>query len=244
MQYFIVGDVHGHYVEMLNALSAKGFDISNPNHTFVSLGDLMDRGPRNLDCMNYVLNLPRRILIRGNHEDLLDKALERGYIIDLDHRNGTSMTYNELLFTSLTDGNDRAYQKYYLYRSILHDYYETGDMIFVHGWIPHLTYQKGFNCDYTRHDYWSDWRVADVNAWAEARWFNGMECWADGVREPNKTIFCGHWHTSWGHSHLEHAGPEFGSEADFSPFIAQGIVAVDGCVVTSKKVNCVVVEGD
>lgn len=44
MKYFIVSDVHSFYDEMMTALNESGFDKTNPDHIFVSLGDLLDRG--------------------------------------------------------------------------------------------------------------------------------------------------------------------------------------------------------
>lgn len=57
-----------------------------------------------------------------------------------------------------------------------------------------------------------------------------------------KTIVCGHWHTSYGHSKYEHKGTEFGEDADFSPYYGPGIIAIDACTAFSGKVNCLVIE--
>ena len=45
--------------------------------------------------------------------------------------------------------------------------------------------------------------------------------------DENKTIVCGHWNTSYGHSKYEHKGTEFGEDADFSPYYGPGIIAID-----------------
>ena len=58
----------------------------------------------------------------------------------------------------------------------------------------------------------------------------------------NKTIVCGHWHTSYGHSKYEHKGTEFGEDADFSPYYGPGIIAIDACTAFSGKSNCLVIE--
>ena len=60
--------------------------------------------------------------------------------------------------------------------------------------------------------------------------------------DENKTIVCGHWHTSYGHSKYEHKGTEFGEDADFSPYYAPGIIAIDACTAFSGMVNCLVIE--
>ena len=35
-KYFVFGDVHSFYDELMAALSEKGFDINNPNHLVIS----------------------------------------------------------------------------------------------------------------------------------------------------------------------------------------------------------------
>jgi hypothetical protein len=43
-KYFIVADVHGYFDILNQSLKEAGFDENNPEHFFVSLGDLLDRG--------------------------------------------------------------------------------------------------------------------------------------------------------------------------------------------------------
>ena len=44
--------------------------------------------------------------------------------------------------------------------------------------------------------------------------------------DENKTIVCGHWHTSYGHSKYEHKETEFGEDADFSPYYGPPLIAI------------------
>ena len=90
------------------------------------------------------------------------------------------------------------------------------------------------------YSYISSWREADREQWNQARWFNGMD--AAQTADENKTIVCGHWHASYGHSKYEHKGSEFGEDADFSPYYGPGIIAIDACTAFSGKVNCLVIE--
>lgn len=114
------------------------------------------------------------------------------------------------------------------------DYFETEHYVFTHGWIPSIP-----NRDKS-YSYISSWREADREQWNRARWFNGMD--AAQTADENKTIVCGHWHTSYGHSKYEHKGTEFGEDADFSPYYGPGIIAIDACTAFSGKVNCLVIE--
>ena len=47
MKYFVFSDVHGFYDLLIGKLNSEGFDINNPNHMLISLGDNFDRGPQN-----------------------------------------------------------------------------------------------------------------------------------------------------------------------------------------------------
>ena len=115
------------------------------------------------------------------------------------------------------------------------DYFETEHYIFVHGWLPCFREPDGAFRPRP------DWRNAAPSAWREARWYNGMEA-ARTVTEPGKTVLCGHWHTSYGHARYEGKGTEFGADADFSPYAANGILALDACTAFSRQVNCIVLE--
>ena len=42
-------------------------------------------------------------------------------------------------------------------------------------------------------------------------------------------------------STYEKRGSEFGEDADFSPYIAPGIIAIDACTAHTGMVNCVVI---
>ena len=140
-KYFIFTDIHGFYDLLKAKLDEVGFDINNENHIFVSAGDLFDRGDKPFDCVKFVNDLPenRKILIRGNHEDLMEEAIERGYFMNHDQSNGTiltamrltkSMDYEECLSRMI---NQPQYQTYI--KSLV-DYAEINNYIIVHGWVP------------------------------------------------------------------------------------------------------------
>ena len=239
-KYFVVTDVHSFYTEMKEALDNNGWDINNPDHILVCLGDLLDRGNEPMECLKFVNSIPRdrKILIRGNHEDLLEECLDRGEFYYHDLHNGTVKTVMNLCGLNESDYFNKEYHQCFqqakdneqlrLYLNSLQNYAEIGDYVFVHGWIPSRKYAKNKN-----------WRLGD---WSEARWFNGMEKWKQGAILKDKTIVCGHYHTSWGHSVLEKKCSEFDDDADFSPFIQKGIIALDACTAYSGLLNCFVLE--
>ena len=137
------------------------------------------------------------------------------------------------------------------------DYAEIVDNIFVHGWIPcDIEYSyNSHSYDIKNYTYLSNWR--ESSKWRDARWINGMDAWNNGVREPGKTIWAGHWHTSWGHANIHNDGQEWLDKietyyqdengvvhpyAKFTPFKDDGIVAMDACTAYSNFVNCEVLE--
>lgn len=235
--FFIVADVHSFYDEMIAALNEQGYDREDPDHIFVCLGDLLDRGEKPLECLDFVNSLPpkRKLLIRGNHEDLIEDCIYRRSFLYRDLHNGTEKTVvalSGLSYEQFYEGDYRprvqAIQEHpalQRYLSDLVDYAELEDYILVHGWVPRASESRG-----------RDWRRGD---WYRARWANGMEEWKNGVRPRGKTVICGHWHASWGHAVIDKSCPEFGPGADFSPFSRKGILAIDACTAYSHKVNCV-----
>lgn len=254
MKYFIVADVHGFEPEMMLALSNAGYDRDNKEHIFVSLGDAFDRGEYPRNVIRFMNGLPkdRKILIRGNHEDLMERAIARKDFISIDYHNGTANTLMDMvgnvrdsyeLFTGMKNDED-----YNTYINSTVDYYDDGKNVFVHGWIPCNKDDdaRAKNQHYSMLS--TPWQDGD---WERARWINGMEAWSQGIRLEGKTIYCGHWHTSWGHHYLHHIGEEFPNlrstnpehrKMHSEPFVDDGIVALDACTAMSRKINCYVVE--
>lgn len=232
---FVFADVHSFYDELMEALDQAGFDINNKDHIVVSLGDLCDRGPGSKEVLSFINSVPedRKLCVIGNHEMMMELMIRRGYAEIADRINGTFDTVAEI-----SDNGEiaslRNNEYWNEYKKSWHWYYEIGDYIFVHGWIP-------FDYDRVRYD--PDWRESGIKELYDATWENGMLAWSKGIREKGKTIFCGHCHTSWGHCRLHHDGVEFPDEdhperyARFDPFIDEGIVALDACTAYSHQVN-------
>lgn len=253
MKLFVLSDVHSFYEPMMAALEKNGFDISNPDHHIVVCGDLFDRGPdarKVLNFMQKLNSLNRLVYVGGNHEELLFQCLQevvRGQGISYHHdSNGTTDTITQITGLNRHDLSFRLFDLQKFYDNITEltdfisecavDYAEIGNYIFVHGWIPCNPYSGKVE---------ENWREGD---WDSARWYNGMSAWHNGARIPGKTIVCGHWHTSWGHSHLHQDRKEFPQknrvdwQKSFEPFIDDGIIAIDACTAYTEFCNCLVVE--
>lgn len=261
MKYYVVADVHGFYDQMVKALTERGYFDDKSPHKLIICGDLFDRGSQSNEMQQFVMELLKKdevILIKGNHEDLMVDLVEKlpEYAesnLNYTHHysNGTVQTVCDLTGCTITkmitcpDQVARRMRNTDFYKRILpamRNYYETEHYIFVHGWIPSIASGYGGKVDYFK--YMPDWRNADNAGWYFSRWYNGMLAAHQGVIEPGKTIVCGHWHTSFGHSQYEGKGEEFGKGEDFSPYYADGIIAIDGCTAYSRLVNCIVIEDE
>ena len=253
MKYYVTADIHGFYTELETALREKGFFDDPDPHKLVVCGDLFDRGTEALQLQSFILELMEKdqvILIRGNHEDLTEKLLNTwhrgGYMQSHHIHNGTVDTVCQLtgfdsnaLFACSQEVG-RAFLKSPYIQTIIPamvDYYETDRYIFVHGWIPCVADGNG-----VRFFTIPDWRSAETPLWDKARWINGMAAAHNGITEAGKTIVCGHWNCSFGHANYENDGDEYGENANHSPYYADGIIALDGCTVLSRRVNCIVLE--
>jgi serine/threonine protein phosphatase 1 len=261
MKYYVVADVHGFYDELKMALEEAGFFAETEPCKLVVCGDLLDRGKQVAEVVDFMLELQKKgqlIYICGNHEDLLVECLQsisRGDVYEIavgmshHHSNGTWDTLLQLSgmasYEAIMRPNAfvRAVMQSDFYKKLLPDaldFYETGRYVFVHGWIPCIISGYRPFCEY-RYD--PEWRFASYEARKRSRWVNGMElACKKKILVPGKTVVCGHFHTSYGHAVIEHNGSEFDGDADFSPFYADGIIAIDACTAFSHKVNCIVIE--
>ncbi len=217
----------------------------------------------------------RLILIRGNHEDLFEDALADIEMLGFESvlADGVSLVNGtaETLLTLAKMTREQAIsspftlvsriRKTDFYNEILpecRDYFETENYVFTHGWIPCEMYRAEREYDvygngqlqrlgYRSFRYDSGWRNASLGKWKAARFLNGMDMAVKHkATVPHKTVVCGHYTTSYGHSVLEKASgaerPRYGEGADFSPFYADGIIALDGLVRHSGVINCIVIE--
>ena len=70
---FVVGDIHGMFRVLRQALAAVAFRFSSDR--LFSVGDLIDRGPDSLLAYKWVQEYPWFRAVRGNHDQMLLDAL-------------------------------------------------------------------------------------------------------------------------------------------------------------------------
>lgn len=253
MKYFVLSDVHSFYDAMDAALKKNGFDVNNPNHIIIVCGDLFDRGPDAVKVfrfMEMMANENRLHYISGNHEDLfISCVMDIYYARPLGRHhftNGTVDTISQFTGINQVDLVLGIFDKEEFKKSIQPllnfitvnaiDFLSVKDYVFVHGWIP---------CNPNTGEVSDKWEEGN---WREARWLNGMSAWKNGARLPGRTIVCGHWHCSWGWSHIRQQRNEFPQKNEinwlesFEPFVDEGIIAMDACTAYTNMCNCIVID--
>lgn len=239
-KFFVVSDIHSFYDEFKLALDKAGFDPNNEEHWLITCGDHFDRGSKPFEVMRYLRTLPRKVLVKGNHEELLMECCKYGTPGMHDYSNGTYSTICEIgdagMGYSFDKCCDITLSKTHLFLNSMVDYFETKNYIFVHSWIPldEECYIPAYN---------SDWRNASLKKWSDAMWGNPFELAERGLNKTGKTIVFGHWHSSAGWAKAE-CRSEFGDDAKFDPYYGDGFIAIDACTAHSGKVNVIVIEDE
>ena len=230
---YAVSDVHGYFAEMKKALDEVGFDPQNPQHLLVSCGDAMDRGHQPRDVIEFLNGLPNKVLVKGNHEQLMQDAIHRKCFLMHDFHNGTANTAYDfctkenagLMSHAQILGELRDDPEYQKYMSLLVNYFETERYIFVHSWIP-----GG-----------KDWRYSPQSKWDKAFWGNPFDIAAVVGNKTGKTIIHGHFHNSYGW-HRKGIGTEFEDDAKFDIIEHHNCIGLDACTAWSGKVNVLAIE--
>lgn len=239
MKIFAISDIHGFYDEMIEALDKAGFDKDNPEHWLVTCGDHFDRGRQPSRVMRYLLDLPRKVLVKGNHEQLLLDCIDRGYPEYHDMSNGTAQTILDLAEVydfDLACDRIRSRVKRFVDQTV--NYFETKNHIFVHSWIPTISQNDMF----LKYD--ENWRDATDNRWDNAMWGNPFNMHFLDLNQTGKTIVFGHWHCSTGHKMLGRCNDEFNGDAIWEPCYAEGIIGIDRCTAHTGKCNVIVLEDE
>ena len=249
MKLFCVSDVHSYLSPLKKALADAGFDKNNPEHWLISCGDLFDRGFDSEEVLHYIMSLDRKILVKGNHDLLLEECCMREFPYSYDVSNGTVRTINDIGGAGEGYAFDaccqRTWNKTAAYRSLLVNYFETENYIFVHSWIPLkcLDDKPKYYIKDRQFEYDPDWRAATHDTWEQAMWGNPFELAKQGFNNTNKTIVFGHWHCSAGWA-ADEGRSEFGDTAKWEPYINTelNIIGIDKCTTHTHAVNVLVVE--
>lgn len=83
MARYVIGDIHGGYLALLQVLKKASFDYENDE--LIALGDICDGWPETFECFEELLKMKKLRLMLGNHDQILQqyaKAAEFGNKFD------------------------------------------------------------------------------------------------------------------------------------------------------------------
>lgn len=243
MKLFVVSDIHSYYDIFMKSLHKAGFEDNNPTHLLICCGDYFDRGDKPVDVMQYLMSLQNVILIKGNHEYLMEDLLERKCFLEHDIHNGTSQTFCILADkvdpkNKISNPSDIVSEFIKPFYAKMIPYYETKNYVFVHGFIPVEKLGEIYR-------YKLDWRNSSQHEFEQSTWTNGISMVLDNnIRVPDKTLVCGHYHCSYGYLKTGKAFHDFGSTAIWEPFKTDGLIAIDRCTAYTQEMNILVIEDE
>ena len=189
MIYFI-SDTHFHHHNIINYCNRPFKDVNEMNKIIINnwnnivtendtvyhLGDFCLFSDEEIKNIFNKLN-GNKILIRGNHEYLIEELCRRGYPLSHDDSNGTSKTVMDL---DLEAKNwdvacETTMTKLKPLLNQMVNYFETDKYIFVHSWIPCIGDGKPMYHVRNRHfEYDPNWRNAHQAQWEGATWGNPL----------------------------------------------------------------------
>ena len=248
---FVTSDIHSYFKPFKESLDKAGFDPSNKDHWLIVCGDAFDRGPDSVKLLSYLMSVERKILVKGNHDILLENLCMRGFPYSNDKHNGTTRTVQDISgkYSAYDFSNacEITYNKLARYRELLVNYFETQNYIFVHSWIPTHKVVVPNSADkwipLTTDEYMEDWRNANDVEWEDAMWGNPFKLAEQDLNKTGKTIVFGHWHCSAGHKMLGHCNSEF-EYAIWEPCYFKNTIGIDRCTAHTCEVNVLVLEDD
>ncbi len=133
-----IGDIHGCYKSLVKLIESQIRPGKSDQLYFV--GDYIDRGPASRDVLDYIIELANKgykvFPLKGNHEDLLEKAIDDNKYLLAWFQNGAEPTLK-----SFGIHEDEIYgpevlrhipEKYIRFISALPYYYDLDDYIIVH----------------------------------------------------------------------------------------------------------------
>jgi hypothetical protein len=192
----------------------------------------------NVAVYEFVSKLKHKILIKGNHEDMLVKIFLTGKLLPHTFSNGTDITIRQLLGEDAIDCDFNLVLEPYREKineildfiDSMINYFETDGYVFTHGWLPVEIFDR-------TPEIIPNWREADELYWKDARWLQWQELYGVGALLDEKTIVCGHRPSRMGHMYDETREPD-----DSNMFYGDRMIAIDAGTVRSGRVNILIVE--
>lgn len=239
MKIFAVSDIHGHCTELKEALDRAGFSKENEDHLLVCCGDYFDRGTENTAVMKYLEKIKNKVMLTGNHEEMLREILTSGRLREHNYINGTDLTVAEFFGKGSIDslgqidfsGKTRDLDRLEEFLDGMKSFFETEHYIFTHGWLP-TDISGGLHVR-------ENFRESPESLWKKARWTKWTEMYGICDLPPGKILVCGHVPVQYAYR----VSPLRNHE-NSDIFRGGGVIAIDGGVFMGGKINVLVVEDE
>lgn len=236
MKYFITSDIHSYFKVLDNELKKQGFD--KDKDTLITLGDNFDRGKESWKMYRVLSTLPNVILVRGNHEDLLEELINRGFPLDHDFHNGTVQTISDISKHYIKTKDLSVYDFIYNFKNTFFyqwfkstkwvDKVEFNNLVLTHATCPNKNFPS----------------------WEDARWANPYK-----YRVKNKILICGHWFAWKGRDYKNNnitlnvelnqlLEKEEGKQSLAEPFIDKDLIMIDACTTLTQKCNILIYDDE
>jgi len=130
MKKYVIGDIHGSYLELERLMTIINPDLHSEKIIF--LGDYIDRGDDSYSVLQFLISLQKKygndhvVLLRGNHEQMAISNINKGYKGSF---NGYDTTLRDFL------KNNDEIENYLSFFNSLPLYDEDENFIYVHGGI-------------------------------------------------------------------------------------------------------------
>lgn len=126
----MIGDIHSHYDEMIELFETVNFNIEND--TLISLGDLVDRGPKPVEVVENVIKIRHFIHILGNHDEWCYQYLRDDIQSTEWLAQGGEGTFNAYRSNpEYRESHISFFEKAHLY------YIDSENRLFIHGGFNH-----------------------------------------------------------------------------------------------------------
>ena len=245
---FAVSDIHGCCGALKKSLENAGFVPNDDACLLIVIGDCFDRGAENREVFDFLNSITNKIIVRGNHEDMLGQILDKRHIGRAGFSNGMDTTLYSFFGDRVIGDPDIYYQYAYKldfrgredtvkelkeFLAKTYDYFETENYVFTHGWLP-VGFDEEGNC-FVKEDF----RYEIPSGWDRARFMEWYRMYGADAMLKEKTIVCGHRASRFACLLGEMREPE-----DYSPFYGDGLIAIDTSTAQSDKVNVLVIEDE
>lgn len=134
MAKYVISDLHGEY-EMFMAMLDK-INFSDKDELYI-LGDILDRGKRPLDIVDYIVGKSNITWIKGNHDNMFCEYVDNNNSM-LWFMNGGYTTYEQLMLSR----NEGYITSLYNYIKKLSTYKIVDNYVLVHAGALSPTYEN------------------------------------------------------------------------------------------------------